>query len=241
MTGRQQAGGGPAVLVVDDEPGLLELAGQYLRRAGYTVRLAATGERALAAVATQVPDMVILDLRLPDIAGEEVCTRIRRTSDVPILMLTAKSGEEDRLRGLSLGADDYLVKPFSPRELVARVRAILRRSDQATPTADVLPRAGGRLVVDLVRREAQLDGKPLGLTQTELGVLSTMARYPGRAYTRFELLEATQGPDIDTLLRTIDVHVKNLRRKLDDIAPDAGAWVQTVYGVGYRFDDEDVT
>lgn len=231
--------GGRSVLVVDDEPGLLDLAGQYLRKAGYTVRLAATGERALAAVATQMPDMVILDLRLPDIPGEEVCTKIRRTSDVPILMLTAKSSEEDRLRGLSLGADDYLVKPFSPRELVARVRAILRRSDSTSPLSDVLPRAGGRLVVDLVRREARLDDQPLGLTQTELRVLATLARYPGRAYTRFELLEAAQGPDIDTLLRTIDVHVKNLRRKLDTVASDAGAWVQTVYGVGYRFDDQD--
>ena len=241
MTARISLAGtdaGRSVLVVDDEPGLLELAGQYLGKEGFTVRLAATGERALAAVATQMPDIVVLDLRLPDIPGEEVCTRIRRTSDVPILMLTAKSSEEDRLRGLSLGADDYLVKPFSPRELVARVRAILRRSDGASPTADVLPRADGRLVVDLVRREARLDDLPLGLTQTELRVLSTLARYPGRAYTRFELLEAAQGPDIDTLLRTIDVHVKNLRRKLDAVGPGAGAWVQTVYGVGYRFDDE---
>lgn len=228
---------GRSVLVVDDEPGLLDLADRYLRQEGCVVRLAATGERALEAVATQMPDIVVLDLRLPDVQGEEVCARIRRLSDVPILMLTAKSSEEDRLRGLSLGADDYLVKPFSPRELVARVRAILRRSDSAIPVADMLPRAGGRLMIDLVRREARLDDEPLGLTQTELRVLSSLARYPGRAYTRFELLEAAQGPDIDTLLRTIDVHVKNLRRKLDSVSADGGGWIQTVYGVGYRFDD----
>jgi len=227
-----------SILVVDDEPGILEIAGAYLRKEGFTVRTAATGQRALDAAATQRPDLIVLDLRLPDMPGEEVCTRLRRVSDVPILMLTAKSAEEDRVRGLAIGADDYLVKPFSPRELVARVRAILRRVQPGQgPPADLLSLDGGRLEVDLARHEVQVGAAPVPLTASEFRLLATLCRQPGRVFTRFELMEAMHGQDVEGFERTVDVHVKNLRRKLDEAAPDAGRYVATVYGVGYRLSE----
>ncbi len=225
------------MLVVDDEPGILEIASAYLRRDGFDVRTAPNGQRALDAVATQQPDLVVLDLQLPDISGEDVCTALRRTSSVAILMLTAKAAEEDRLRGLAIGADDYLVKPFSPRELVARVRAILRRSDGSTaPPADLLVRGDG-LEIDLAGREARIGGSGVPLTHTEFQLFASLARNPGRVYTRFELLEALQGPDVEGFERTIDVHVKNIRRKLEESQPGASVYIRTMYGVGYRFDD----
>ncbi|MBI2684287.1 MAG: response regulator transcription factor [Actinobacteria bacterium] len=227
-----------SVLVVDDEPGILEVAGAYLRRDGFVVRTAQTGTRALEAVATQPPDLVVLDLNLPDIPGEEVCATLRRRSSVAIIMLTAKSGEEDRVRGLALGADDYLVKPFSPRELVARVRAVLRRSDGSpSPPADLLVRGGGAVEVDLAAREVRVRAAAVPFTRSEFDLFATLARHPRRVYTRYELLGALQGPDVEGFERTIDVHVKNLRRKLDDIVAGAGGYVSTVYGVGYRFED----
>jgi DNA-binding response OmpR family regulator len=227
-----------AVLVVDDEPGILEIASAYLRRDGFVVRTAPTGRRALASVATQMPDLVVLDLMLPDISGEEVCVALRRQSAVPILMLTARSAEVDRLRGLALGADDYLVKPFSPRELVARARAILRRAGEvSTPPADLLVIDGGRLEVDLAAHEARADGVPVAATATEFRLLTALCRQPRRVFSRFELLHFLQGPDIDGFERTVDVHVMRLRKKMDEASPGSSGYIATVYGVGYRLDE----
>jgi len=171
-------------------------------------------------------------------AGEDVCRRIRAASDVPIIMLTAKDGEEDLVKGLQLGADDYLTKPFSPRELTARVRALLRRArSDDEPQADVLERAGERLVVDSARRRATLDGAPVDLTESEFRLLQTLARFPGRVYTRFELVDKVQGYQFEGYERTIDAHVKNLRRKLGEDARDPRL-ILTVYGRGYAFAEE---
>jgi DNA-binding response OmpR family regulator len=183
---------------------------------------------------------VVLDLMLPDIPGEQVCVSLRRYSSVPVLILTAKSAEADRLRGLALGADDYLVKPFSPRELVARVRAILRRTSGAEeePAADLLVIDGGRLEVDLAAHEARIDGRLLPLTASEFRLLATLGRQPRRVFSRFELLQALQGADVEGFERTVDVHVMRLRRKMDDAALGTGGYVATVYGVGYRLDED---
>jgi two-component system response regulator AdeR len=229
----------PSVLVVDDEPGIREIAGAYLRSDGFEVREAATGQRALDAALTQMPDLVVLDLMLPDITGEEVCVRLRRVSTVPVLMLTAKSAEADRLRGLALGADDYLVKPFSPRELVARVRAILRRAgSRDVPKQDLVLIDDGRLQVDLARWVARLDDQELPLTATELRILAALARSPGRVHTRKELMESALPSARDRDERTIDVHMRNLRRKLERVRAGASGYVATAYGVGYRLDEE---
>ena len=227
-----------SVLVVDDEPGIIEMASAYLRRDGFVVRTAATGQRALDSVLTQVPDLIVLDLMLPDIPGEQVCASLRRHTAVPILMLTAKSAEVDRVRGLALGADDYLVKPFSPRELVARVRAILRRtSGSAEPPADLLVLDNGRLEIDLAAYEARLGDVTLPLTATEFRLLAALGRQPRRVFSRFELLQAVQGPDVEGFERTVDVHVMRLRKKMDEAAPGGADYITTVYGVGYRLDE----
>ncbi|WP_217922012.1 response regulator [Miltoncostaea oceani] len=227
-----------SVLVVDDEPGILEVASAYLKRDGYLVRTAMTGQRALDSIATQPPDLIILDLMLPDISGEEVCVRLRRQTSVPILMLTAKAAEEDRLRGLALGADDYLVKPFSPRELVARARAILRRvPGSSEPPMDLLVIDDGRLEIDLPAHEARVGGAIVPLTATEFRLLAALARQPRRVFSRFELLQILQGPDVEGFERTVDVHVMRLRKKLDETLPGAADYVTTVYGVGYRLDE----
>jgi len=224
--------------VVDDEPGIIEIASAYLRKDGFAVRTAPTGRRAMDAVATQMPDLVVLDLMLPDISGEEVCTALRRYSSVPILMLTAKSAEVDRLRGLAIGADDYLVKPFSPRELVARVRAILRRAGAAEdPVPDLLVIDGGRLEIDLASHEARLTGTTVPFTASEFRLLAVLCRQPKRVFSRFELLQALQGPDVEGFERTVDVHVMRLRKKMDEVVPGSSEYVKTVYGVGYRLDE----
>jgi len=226
------------ILVVEDEARIAEVVQGYLEREGHMVVRAATGEEALADFARRRPHLVVLDLGLPDMAGEDVCRRIRAASDVPIIMLTAKDGEEDLVRGLQLGADDYLTKPFSPRELTARVRALLRRArSEEEPQADVLERAGGRLVVDSARRRATLDGAPVDLTESEFRLLQTLARFPGRVYTRFELVDKVQGYQYEGYERTIDAHVKNLRRKLGEDARSPRL-VLTVYGRGYAFSEE---
>jgi two-component system OmpR family response regulator len=231
--------GGQSVLVVDDEPGILEIASAYLRRDGFEVRNATSGQRALDVVALQPPDLIVLDLMLPDISGEEVCAALRRTSSVPIIMLTAKSGEEDRLRGLGLGADDYLVKPFSPRELVARVRAILRRSQPtADPPADLLVLDSGRLEIDLASFQVRIDSLPVPLTTAEFRLLASLARRPGRVFNRIELLEVIRGQDVQGFERTVDVHVKNARRKLEEVTPGAAGYIATVHGVGYRLNED---
>jgi len=227
-----------SVLVVDDEPGIIEIASAYLRKDGFAVRTATTGQRAIDAVATQMPDLVVLDLMLPDISGEEICASLRRHSAVPILMLTAKSAEADRLRGLALGADDYLVKPFSPRELVARVRAILRRvGDVGEPPMDLVVIDDGRLELDLAAREARLEGVAVPLTATEFRLLSVLCLQPRRVFSRLELLQALQGPEAEGLERTVDVHVMRMRKKMDELAPGAADYVKTVYGVGYRLEE----
>jgi DNA-binding response OmpR family regulator len=230
------------ILIIDDERSVHDVARAYLEREGYEVLSAIGGREGLALAQALQPRLVVLDLMLPDLSGEQVCAELRRDSDVPIVMLTAKSTEDDRIRGLDRGADDYLVKPFSPRELVARVRALLRRSGgEMRRTGGELRPAGdpalrfddGRLLLDPERHQAVVDGQSIELTPSEFKLLLALARSPGRVFSRFELINRVQGHDYDGYERTIDAHVKNLRRKIE---PDAARprYVQTVHGVGYR-------
>ena len=223
------------ILLVEDEGRIAEVVQTYLERDGHMVAWFTTAEEALEDFGRRRPDLIVLDLMLPGISGEEMCRTVRERSDVPIIMLTARDSEDDLLPGLRVGADDYITKPFSPRELAARVRALLRRA-RATdePQADVLVRASGRLQIDTGRRRALFDGADLPLTESEFRLLVTLARFPGRAYTRFELINKVQGYDYEGYERTIDAHVKNLRRKLGEDARKP-ALIETVYGRGYRF------
>jgi DNA-binding response OmpR family regulator len=226
-----------SILVVDDERKIADLARDYLEHAGFAVRIAADGETALAAVRRDRPDLVVLDLGLPGLDGLDVTRAIRRDSNLPVIMLTARSDELDKLLGLELGADDYLTKPFSPRELVARVRAVLRRADGTRAGgADELVRAGD-LTLDLARMRADLAGRTIELTATEFTLLLTLARQPGRIFTRSQLLDAVHGVAFESYERAIDTHIKNIRRKLEP-DPRRPVHVLTVYGVGYRFADE---
>ena len=225
------------VLVVEDEPSIREAVAAYLEREGFWVTAVADGEQALLAAAKKPFDLIVLDLNLPKVSGEEVCRRVRDVSDVPIIMLTAKDGEEQRVHGFEIGADDYLVKPFSPRELVARVRALLRRAHaESDPQRDRIEHAG--LVIDLPSHRVTLDERELDLTASEYKLLVTLARYPSRVYPRMELVEKVLGYDFEGYERAIDSHVKNLRAKLDD-DPREPRFIQTVTGVGYRFDPVD--
>jgi DNA-binding response OmpR family regulator len=220
------------ILIIDDERSVHDVARAYLEREGYEVLSAMGGRDGLALAQAVRPSLVVLDLMLPDLSGERVCAELRRDSDVAIVMLTAKSTEDDRIRGLDIGADDYLVKPFSPRELVARVRALLRRTGERRSEA-VVRLDGGRLCLDPERHQAVVEGRPVELTPSEFKLLLALARSPGRVFSRFELINRVQGHDYDGYERTIDAHVKNLRRKIES---DAGRprYVQTVHGVGYR-------
>jgi DNA-binding response OmpR family regulator len=220
------------VLLVEDERKLRELVRSYLERAGLTVLSTESGAEAITLAAATSPDLVVLDLRLPDVPGETVARELRATGPVPILMLTAKSTEEDRIAGLELGADDYVTKPFSPRELVLRVQAILRRGG---PTAEqgTASYGGGTLVIDEPRRQATVRGADVELTPTEWGVLVALATVPGRVYSRFELINRVRGHEFEGYERTIDSHVKNLRRKIEE-DPGSPQIVQTVLGGGYR-------
>jgi two-component system alkaline phosphatase synthesis response regulator PhoP len=222
------------VLVVDDEQDIVAIVRDYLADAGYRVSTARSGEEALRLLRSIVPDLVVLDLGLPGIDGLDVTRRVRSTSAVPIIMLTARSDEADRVIGLELGADDYVVKPFSPRELLARVRAVLRRG---TPVGDDdRPLRVCDLSVDPARRVVTVDGRSVELTVSEFELLAHMARSPDRVFTRGQLLEAIHGVAVDAGLRAIDAHVKNVRRKIED-DPHRPARLLTVHGVGYRLVD----
>jgi DNA-binding response OmpR family regulator len=221
------------VLLVEDEPKLREFVRSYLERAGHAVLSTGSGAEAISLALSASPDLVILDLGLPDVPGEAVTREIRAAGMTPILMLTARSGEEDRIRGLELGADDYLTKPFSPRELVLRVQAILRRGGAAAAAGDVASYGDGLLVIDQSRREAAVRGTAVELTPTEWGILVALATTPGRVYSRFELINRVRGYEFDGYERTIDSHVKNLRRKIED-DPASPQIIQTVLGGGYR-------
>jgi DNA-binding response OmpR family regulator len=225
------------ILVVDDERKIVDLARDYLEHAGFLVRTAGDGQSALEVVERHKPDLIVLDLGLPGLDGLDVTRRIRRDSNLPVIMLTARDDELDKLVGLELGADDYLTKPFSPRELVARVRAVLRRTDAgAQSSADEVVRAG-ELTLDLPRMRASLAGRLIDLTPTEFQLLATLARQPGRIFTRSQLLDAVHGVAFESYERAIDTHIKNIRRKLEP-DPRRPVLILTVYGVGYRFADD---
>lgn len=221
------------VLVVEDERKIRELVRSYLEREGLEVVTTASGAEALTLAEKVAPDLVILDLRLPDVPGEEVAREVRRASQVPILMLTAKAGEADRIRGLELGADDYVTKPFSPRELVLRVQAILRRGRADDASEERASFGAGELEIDEVRRELTVRGEQVNLTPTEWGILIALSRTPGRVYSRFELINRVRGYEFEGYERTIDSHVKNLRRKIER-DPHAPQIVETVLAGGYR-------
>ena len=221
------------VLVVEDERKLRELVRSYLERGGFTVLSAGSGAEALALAASASPDLVVLDLGLPDVPGETVAREIRAAAAVPLLILTARSSEEDRIRGLELGADDYVTKPFSPRELVLRVQAILRRRGPAAGGQEVASYGEGTLVIDEPRRIATVRGTQAELTPTEWGVLVALAAVPGRVYSRLELINRVRGYEFEGYERTVDSHVKNLRRKIED-DPASPRIIQTVLGGGYR-------
>lgn len=224
------------VLVVEDEVKIRDLVRLYLEREGLSVVTTASGAGAISLVETVEPDLIVLDLRLPDVDGEAVAAEVRRSRLTPILMLTAKSSEADRIAGLELGADDYLTKPFSPRELVLRVQAILRRSagpGDGHTRSRTASFGGGELVLDEPRREALVRGDQVELTPTEWALLLTLAHSPGRVFTRFELVNRARGYDFEGYERTIDSHVKNLRRKVE-ADPHQPRIVQTVLGAGYR-------
>ena len=223
------------ILVVDDEPRIVELARDYLEHAGFTVSTAADGPAALDAVRRQRPDLVVLDLGLPGLDGLDVTRELRRQGSIPIVMLTARDDELDKLLGLELGADDYLTKPFSPRELVARVKAVLRRADRPLEASDVI--RVGELQLDVPRMRTEVAGATVDLTPTEFTLLATLARQPGRIFTRSQLLDALHGVTFESYERAIDSHIKNLRRKLEP-DPRQPRYVLTVYGVGYRMADD---
>jgi two-component system, OmpR family, alkaline phosphatase synthesis response regulator PhoP len=219
------------VLVVDDEREIAQIARDYLQHAGYAVITAGDGAKALDLARARRPDLVVLDLGLPGIDGIDVARTLRRESNVPIIMLTARVEESDRLLGLELGADDYITKPFSPRELVARVRAVLRRLDSQPASGDVL--RVGDLTIDVPRMRVTRGDTPIDLTPTEFKLLAALARRPGRVFTRVQLLDAVRGTAVESFDRAIDAHVKNIRGKLEP-EPRNPRYVLTVYGVGYK-------
>lgn len=224
---------GKRVLVVDDDVKTVELVRLYLSRDGYRVLTAYDGFVALRLAQENHPDLIVLDLMLPGIDGLEICRRLRAESDVPIIMLTARTMDEDKLTGLGLGADDYVSKPFSPRELAARVRAVLRRLPGERGPEEV--RRDG-LVLNFLKQEASLYGKILNLTAIEFKLLGVLVKEPGRVFSRAELIEKALGYDFEGFDRTIDVHILNLRRKLEP-SPTRPRYIKTVYGAGYKFSE----
>jgi DNA-binding response OmpR family regulator len=223
----------PKILVVDDELKIARLVRDYLTEAGFDVVLAGSGPAALASARSDQPDLVVLDLGLPGMDGYDVTRSIRRHSAIPIIMLTARSEETDRIVGLELGADDYVVKPFSPRELVARVKAVLRRTNGETASETIRVKD---LLINLPHRSVERDRVRIELTASEFELLRTLAAAPGRVFTRGQLLDVMRGASFESYERSIDAHIKNLRKKLEP-DPRNPAYVLTVYGVGYRFAD----
>ena len=222
----------PTILIIEDEPELVKVLRSYLEQAGFNVLTAYRGDSGLSTWEQKRPDLVILDLNLPGIDGLDLAREIRRKGDTPLIMVTARVEETDRLIGLELGADDYIPKPFSPREVVARVRAVLRRAT-ATPMTPSILRVGD-LEIDLDSHIVSSQGAAIDLTPTEFNLLATLAAQPGRAFTRLQLLETTQGNAYEGYERTIDAHIKNLRAKIEKDAK-APQYIETVFGIGYRF------
>ncbi|HEV2218865.1 MAG TPA: response regulator transcription factor [Candidatus Dormibacteraeota bacterium] len=221
------------ILVVDDEPRIVQIVRDYLQHGGFAVLVASDGPTALRTARTGRPDLVVLDLGLPGRDGLDVARALRRDGDVPIIMLTARSEESDKLVGLELGADDYLTKPFSPKELVARVRTVLRRAEGSKRQSELI-RVGTDVSLDVPRMEARFGGRRVDLTKTEFQLLAALAREPGRVFTRAQLLDAVRGVAFESYERAIDAHVKNIRRKIE-ADPRSPRYLLTVFGVGYRF------
>ncbi len=223
------------ILIVDDEPKIVQLTRDYLERAGYAILTAGDGKSALAAARSEKPDIIILDLGLPAMDGLDVTRALRKQSSVPIIMLTARNEETDKLVGLELGADDYITKPFSPKEVVARVRTVLRRFEAASAGAEIIRAAD--VTLDVPRLRATIAERTVELTATEFQLLATLAREPGRVFTRAQLLDAVRGVAIESYERAIDAHVKNIRHKIES-DPREPRYILSVYGVGYKFADE---
>jgi DNA-binding response OmpR family regulator len=218
------------ILVVEDEVKIADIVKAYLEKEGFKVKIASTGQSAISLLKEGF-DLIILDLMLPDIEGEDICQTIRKDSNIPIIMLTAKSEEEDRIRGLGIGADDYVVKPFSPRELVARVKALLRR---VKGSKSIISFNKGDLTIDPSRFEVKKKGSPVILTPTEFKLLQHLAEHPGQVFTRLQLVNVILGYDFEGYDRTIDAHIKNIRHKIKDDQRNP-EYLKTVYGVGYKF------
>lgn len=218
------------ILVVEDEKKIAEIVKAYLEKEGFDITVAQTGQKAISVLKNKF-DLIILDLMLPDMDGEDICQTIRKDSDIPIIMLTAKSEEEDRIKGLGIGADDYVVKPFSPRELVARVKALLRRTKGPKQSVSFNK---GDLIIDSLRYEVKKDGVPVVLTPTEFKLLQCLAEHPEQIFSRLQLVNIILGYDFEGYDRTIDAHIKNIRHKIEEDPRDP-SYIKTVYGVGYRF------
>ncbi len=233
MAGTEKGTMAQKILIIEDEPKIARLVRLYLEEAGYEATAIHDGGQAIYAFRQEQPDLVLLDLNLPGLDGLDVCRKLRGESDVPVIMLTARTEEADRLIGLELGADDYVVKPFSPREVVARVRAVLRRASGPQTPGEVI--RAGSLSLDMGSRRVHLGGHELALTVSEFDILHALARGSGRVLTRLQLLEASQGVAYEGYERSIDQHIKNLRRKLEDNISYPRI-VHTVHGVGYRLD-----
>jgi two-component system alkaline phosphatase synthesis response regulator PhoP len=223
------------ILIIEDEPKVAKLARDYLEQGGFRVLAAADGSIGLAVARREHPALIVLDLMLPGLDGLDVCRALRRESDVPIIMLTARSEEADRLIGLELGADDYITKPFSPRELVARVRALLRRVKGTVYQPGVI--RAGDLVIDIDAHRLTREGENIHLTRFEFNLLQIMAQHPGQIYSRAQLLEKLHGVAFNGYDRSVDAHIKNLRRKIE-FDPTEPRYILTIYGVGYKFNDE---
>lgn len=223
------------VLIVEDELKIARLVRDYLTEAGFAVVEATDGSAALSLARSERPDMILMDLGLPGIDGLDVTRKLRETSSVPIIMLTARSEETDRVVGLELGADDYITKPFSPKELVARIRAVLRRAENTLAGGDVI--TAGDVTIDVSKMRVEVGGEPVDLTSSEFDLLVTLARHPGRIYTRAQLLDLVKGVSFESYERSVDAHIKNIRKKIEP-DPRRPQYVITVYGVGYKFSDE---